>query len=598
MFDVHSVRGGWSEDALTAANAPGQGRDELIGIPVSPQDRNRFLVVDLTELVQEWLDRTLENNGLVLMPNAAGVSVEFDSKENAATSHEPELEITLRGPQASAGPPGPPGPPGRRHGRPAGSRGRARSAGPAGSARAQRALRAPPALPGSLDRQDPVDRTAPPGLPAGGAGRDRCGGDGAPVLAAPIGGLREYRASGTWTAPAGVTRVMVEAWGAGGAGGPGSPGRPGRRGRWRRRRVPARRAGGRARARRTTSSIGDGGQPDPSGGGDGRDTQLRDATTGTVLLSVRPGHGGRPARPDGVPGAGGARRPRRGRAGCRPGRDRRRSGRGLPARRRCRPRPASSPGRGGASGAAPRGEAWIRRPAPVPAARVATRDARGFPVARATSSFSGEGATVVERTWAAYLIVFVASGCTLVLELVAGRILAPFVGVSIHTWTSIIGVVLAGISLGNYLGGVVADRAGSGRTLGDPPRRRRAGERRRPAAGERSRGARAADYPLVLRIVLLTTLLFFLPSLLLGMVPPVAIKHALGDLGRAGKVVGRRLRRVDRRQPGRHVPDGVRPDRPLRDAGHHPLGGADAGRVRGARRRARPRETASHAPSA
>ncbi len=39
--------------------------------------------------------------------------------------------------------------------------------------------------------------------------------------------------------------------------------------------------------------------------------------------------------------------------------------------------------------------------------------------------------------------------------------------------------------------------------------------------------------------MLLTTLLFFLPSVLLGMVPPVAVKHALDDLGRAGKVVGR-----------------------------------------------------------
>src|SRR4030081_3098051 len=58
----------------------------------------------------------------------------------------------------------------------------------------------------------------------------------------------------------------------------------------------------------------------------------------------------------------------------------------------------------------------------------------------------------------AYLIVFVSSCCTLILELVAGRILAPFIGVSLYTWTSIIGVVLAGISLGNYLGARIADR--------------------------------------------------------------------------------------------------------------------------------------------
>src|ERR1700682_6569918 len=66
----------------------------------------------------------------------------------------------------------------------------------------------------------------------------------------------------------------------------------------------------------------------------------------------------------------------------------------------------------------------------------------------------------------AYLIVFVSICCTLILELVAGRILAPFIGVSLYTWTSIIGVVLAGISLGNYLGGRIADRWPQRRTLG------------------------------------------------------------------------------------------------------------------------------------
>ena len=146
---------------------------------------------------------------------------------------------------------------------------------------------------------------------------------------------------------------------------------------------------------------------------------------------------------------------------------------------------------------------------------------------------------MVERTWVSYLIVLVASGCTLILELVAGRILAPFVGVSIHTWTGIIGVVLAGISLGNYLGGALADRAGSGRMLAILLA---AGGLASVAVLPLASGLGALaprSYPLVFRIVLLTTLLFFLSSLLLGMVPPVAIKHALDDLGQTGKVVGR-----------------------------------------------------------
>ena len=62
------------------------------------------------------------------------------------------------------------------------------------------------------------------------------------------------------------------------------------------------------------------------------------------------------------------------------------------------------------------------------------------------------------RLWAPGLIVFVSSACMMVLELVAGRIVAPYVGVSLYTWTTIIGVILAGMSLGNYLGGRMADR--------------------------------------------------------------------------------------------------------------------------------------------
>ena len=66
----------------------------------------------------------------------------------------------------------------------------------------------------------------------------------------------------------------------------------------------------------------------------------------------------------------------------------------------------------------------------------------------------------------AYASVFLASFCMLVIEMVAGRILAPYVGVSLYTWTSIIGVVLAGISAGAYLGGVIADRHPRLSTLG------------------------------------------------------------------------------------------------------------------------------------
>ncbi len=63
------------------------------------------------------------------------------------------------------------------------------------------------------------------------------------------------------------------------------------------------------------------------------------------------------------------------------------------------------------------------------------------------------------------LLVFVSSVCVMTLELAASRLIAKHVGSSLYTWTSVIGVVLAGITFGNYLGGWLADRFSRPRTL-------------------------------------------------------------------------------------------------------------------------------------
>jgi tetratricopeptide (TPR) repeat protein len=61
--------------------------------------------------------------------------------------------------------------------------------------------------------------------------------------------------------------------------------------------------------------------------------------------------------------------------------------------------------------------------------------------------------------------VFISSGCIMILELVAGRLTARYLGSSLYTWTSVIGVVLAGITIGNYLGGRIADKFPAGKAL-------------------------------------------------------------------------------------------------------------------------------------
>jgi spermidine synthase len=138
----------------------------------------------------------------------------------------------------------------------------------------------------------------------------------------------------------------------------------------------------------------------------------------------------------------------------------------------------------------------------------------------------------------ANVVVFIASFCTLVIELVAGRIMAPYVGVSLYTWTSIIGVVLAGISIGAYLGGLIADRYPRSSTLGwllflsglgafaISPLTNLVGEANFQTS-------------LMVRILLITTIIFFVPSCLLGMISPVVVKLTLNNLDKAGNVVGK-----------------------------------------------------------
>jgi predicted membrane-bound spermidine synthase len=133
-----------------------------------------------------------------------------------------------------------------------------------------------------------------------------------------------------------------------------------------------------------------------------------------------------------------------------------------------------------------------------------------------------------------------ANGSLLVLELVAGRILAPTVGVSIYTWTAVIGVVLAGISLGSWLGGKVADWR--------PARSILSIEFLLAALASAlilvfdsnlDSVAASFSWPTIWQVIWLATIVFFLPSVLVGMVTPMIIKLSLNSLDATGRVVGR-----------------------------------------------------------
>lgn len=132
---------------------------------------------------------------------------------------------------------------------------------------------------------------------------------------------------------------------------------------------------------------------------------------------------------------------------------------------------------------------------------------------------------------------FVTSASVLVLEILAGRLLAPYVGVTLETYTGIIGTVLAGIALGNWWGGRQAD-ARDPRTLLGPviafggllalaclPLVRMFG----PLLAGRSPAT----------IVTLALLGFFLPATVLSTVTPMIVKIQLDSLRMTGRTVGR-----------------------------------------------------------
>ena len=152
-----------------------------------------------------------------------------------------------------------------------------------------------------------------------------------------------------------------------------------------------------------------------------------------------------------------------------------------------------------------------------------TLDRKGSHTAGMRSSFIGA-------------VVFVAAAAVLVLEIIAGRILAPFVGVSLQTFTGIIGTVLAAIALGAWAGGRLADRNDPTKLLGPV------------LIGG---GLLAVISPALVSvvgvgvtgedpgtIVVLAFIGFFAPAAVLSMVTPIAGKLLINSLDSAGSVVG------------------------------------------------------------
>jgi len=141
------------------------------------------------------------------------------------------------------------------------------------------------------------------------------------------------------------------------------------------------------------------------------------------------------------------------------------------------------------------------------------------------------------------LFVFLAGSGSMATEICASRLLAPYFGDSTMVWANIIGLILASLSLGYWLGGKLADRRPSPSLLGAivlaaalcvavvPFVAHPLLERGASGIGQLAVGAVVGSFFAAL-------VLFAPPVVALGMVAPFAIRLSLERAGTAGDTAG------------------------------------------------------------
>lgn len=138
------------------------------------------------------------------------------------------------------------------------------------------------------------------------------------------------------------------------------------------------------------------------------------------------------------------------------------------------------------------------------------------------------------------IVAFTVGLVILAFELAAARIVAPYLGTTIYTWTSIIGVILAALAIGYAVGGIVADK------------RQRAEDiavllivsalliglvnLSKDSLLDYIGGS---NLPLQIQALIASLLLFALPTLLLGAASPYLARMSITDLSTSGRSIAR-----------------------------------------------------------
>ncbi|MDR3363196.1 MAG: fused MFS/spermidine synthase [Desulfovibrio sp.] len=137
-------------------------------------------------------------------------------------------------------------------------------------------------------------------------------------------------------------------------------------------------------------------------------------------------------------------------------------------------------------------------------------------------------------------VIFAAGALVMVLEMTGARLMAPHVGTSVIVWTSLIGVMMAFLALGAWLGGRLADKRLSLRFLARILSGAGAGAALTVCLHlSLGAGLMEACPNVYVGAVLGSMLYFALPTLFFGMIPPYIVRLRLSDLASSGAAVGR-----------------------------------------------------------
>ncbi len=137
------------------------------------------------------------------------------------------------------------------------------------------------------------------------------------------------------------------------------------------------------------------------------------------------------------------------------------------------------------------------------------------------------------------ITVFTSGAVVMIFELVGSRLIAPYLGTSIYVWTALIGVILASLSLGYWVGGRLADKSASRANLG----------------WIIFLAGIGVVIPAFIKTIVMESLLglvhnlswvalfsalilFSIPSFLLGIVSPYAVRLKIENLNDSGRTVG------------------------------------------------------------